>query len=108
MATEETHWLAGLLEGEGSFGLRKDPAHYKTRKRRAMVQFASIDEDVVERVAQIWGVAYHHKPNKNTPMFAVRVTGDRVVGIMEDLRPLMGVRRKAQIDAAIEGHRSVV
>ena len=99
----EEYWLAGLLEGEGSF-LRHRGGHDGQRCPAIRVQMT--DRDVVERIAAMWGVSVvalgkrfdHHKP-----VFCVKTSGYRGADWMRRLRPLMGERRKGQIDAALEG-----
>lgn len=117
MATEtELHWLAGLLEGEGTFDLVSEPKTHGTNpKKRGRIQFASSDEDVVERVAELFGVAYHPKGGKlaypgsytgRKQMWTAHVRGDRAVALMQELYLLMGDRRRQQINHVLEGHRT--
>jgi hypothetical protein len=98
----DLHWLAGLLEGEGTF-LAGPPSS----PRCPAIQFWMTDRDVVERAAAMldsgvmvvaprrahWKVAY-----------AVRLRGPRAVVWMRRLRKLMGTRRRAQIDRAIASY----
>ena len=64
------------------------------------------DRDVVERVAVMWGVAVvpaakrheHYKPT-----FSAKISGSRGADWMRRLRPLMGERRRGQIDIALDG-----
>jgi hypothetical protein len=63
------------------------------------------DEDVVARVAELLGVGYvKHVSSRNPawkPSYFAHLQGQRAVRLMLELRPLMGERRKAQIDAAV-------
>jgi hypothetical protein len=99
----DIHWLAGLLEGEGSF-VRSPPSSPNTIN----VSLEMTDEDVVARVAAMWGVAYC-KPHKRKATwkqsFRVTVRGGPASRWMHLLRPLMGARRKGQIDAALKTFR---
>lgn len=95
----DLHWLAGLLEGEGSF-MAGPPSN--PRSPRLVVSMT--DEDVIARAARLigrkpcsWQAPVKHW--KRTYM--VRVTGARAVAWMTALRPLMGERRQAQIDRAL-------
>jgi hypothetical protein len=95
----DLHWLAGLLEGEGSF-LAGPPS----APRSPAVQVAMADRDVVERAGGLLGVAVMVVPSRREgwrTAYSVRVRGAPAVLWMERLRPLMGTRRKAQIDRAI-------
>ena len=101
----DDYWLAGLLEGEGSF-MRTGERY----GRRPIVRVQMTDRDVVARVAAMWGVAVvpggkqrfeHYKPT-----FIAKVSGDRGADWMRRLRPLTGERRRVQIDVAIDGWAS--
>lgn len=96
----EVRWLAGLLEGEGSFGffLNKDP-HGIPRYPVLRISLGMTDEDVVERAAAIMrarGRRTYRQGNRK-PMHETSVTGSRAAGWMMTLWPLMGVRRKTRI-----------
>lgn len=95
-------WLAGLLEGEGTF-LRPPPSE----PRYPLVSCRMADNDVVARVGSAFGTAVQSTdkgPYKRE--FGVTIRGFPAVELMSDLRPLMGTRRKAAIDRALESHRS--
>lgn len=54
MTEIEVAWLAGLLEGEGSFGLDTRALHkYKvsTAPPAPYIKISMVDKDVIERVA---------------------------------------------------------
>lgn len=100
MAPEELAWLAGLLEGEGSFC--KGPPSKPNSPRVAL---SMTDEDVVSRVALLLGVRYHRsnrgKAKGWKPCFMLYQSGRPAVALMQRLRPLMGNRRQGQIDRAV-------
>ena len=106
MDEKDLYWLAGLLEGEGSFC--KGPP---SRPNSCFISIGSTDRDIVEKVALLFNVSVQEeKRRKNArphwkDVFTVRVRGLNAVNIMKQLRPLMGVRRKQQIDIAIECYR---
>lgn len=93
-------WLAGLLEGEGSFGKASPSMPGSPR-----VVVSMTDEDVIQRVATLWGMTVfrHHRGKEKgwKPTCITRLSGGKAVALMKRLRPLMGQRRQAQIDAAI-------
>jgi hypothetical protein len=96
---DDLHWLAGLLEGEGSF-LAGPPS----APRSPALQVAMADRDVVERAGNLLGVAVMVVPSRREgwrTAYSVRVRGAPAVLWMERLKPLMGDRRQAQIDRAI-------
>lgn len=102
----DLYWLAGLLEGEGSFLPGPPSEPNKTR-----IQCSMCDEDIIARVATLFGVAYqeakrrrtgrrkHHKKN-----WVVMLKGARARALMGQLRPFMGERRQAQIDRALASY----
>ena len=98
----DLHWLAGLLEGEGTF-LAGPPS----APRSPAIQFWMTDRDVVERAAAmldsaVMVVAPRRAHWKTT--YAVRLRGPRAVVWMRRLRSLMGTRRREQIDRAIASY----
>jgi hypothetical protein len=92
-------YLAGLLEGEGSF-LRPPPS----LPNQSAIALAMTDEDVVVRAAVLIETTYcevgrtqaHHKR-----AYVARVRGQRAVEVMEALHPTMGLRRREQIERAL-------
>ncbi len=89
-------WLAGLLEGEGTF-LRPPPS----TPNCPIVACRMTDRDVVERVAACFGtkVLAIDKGRYRTE-YAATIKGSRAIEIMADIRPLMGNRRQRAIHAA--------
>ena len=62
------------------------------------------DEDVVARVAQAFGVSYSRcaiRSERWRQTFTARLRGESAVKLMRALRPMMGQRRKGQIDRAL-------
>jgi hypothetical protein len=95
-------WLAGLLEGEGSFmtGPPSSP-------RLPAIQMTMVDEDVVQRAARIMGCrVFTIKPRKRNwkVAYAIRLRGESAVAWMRALRPLLGSRRQLQVDAALASY----
>jgi hypothetical protein len=99
---QDLHWLAGLLEGEGSFVPGPPSA-----PRSPGVQLCMADRDIVDRAGALLGSAVWVVPSRRAgwrTAYTVRVRGARGVLWMQRLRPLMGTRRQAQIDRAIASH----
>jgi hypothetical protein len=88
-------WLAGLLEGEGTFD-----AH---RGKYPRIRLAMTDRDVVGRAATLMDttirLALHPAPAK--PTWHTEVSGTRAAAIMRELLPHMGARRSAKIAEAL-------
>lgn len=99
-------WLAGLLEGEGSFFAR--PWTREGKYRVALTLTVNMtDLDVIERVATILGSrVYHLKPKPDRkPLFRTLVSGGYADKWMVLLYPHMGKRRKRQIRKALHIYR---
>lgn len=84
-------WLAGLLEGEGSFD-----AH---RGKYPRIRLAMTDRDVVGRAASLMDakirLSLHPAPAKST--WHTEISGARAEGIMREILPFMGSRRSGKI-----------
>lgn len=97
MNRDDLMWLAGLLEGEGSFDLRDE--------RYPRVRVGMTDRDVVGRVATLLGVSvrssYRRAPER--AMWHAELSGARAAVVMEQVLPYMGARRSGCI-ATILGH----
>jgi hypothetical protein len=99
----DLHWLAGLLEGEGSFMVGPP-----SRPRAPIIALAMTDEDVVARAARLLGCKFHRVVDQREPRwrpaFQLRLSGARAVAWMAALQPLLGARRRAQIDRALASY----
>lgn len=100
MNRDELLWLAGLLEGEGSFDLH--------RGRYPRIRVGMTDRDVVGRAATLLGASVRTslRPAPWTATFHAEISGSRATEILWDLLPLMGARRSSKI-ATILGHASL-
>lgn len=98
-------WLAGLLEGEGSFvGDRHARSSYP------VIKVEMCEREVIERVAalldtRVWVAAPGVEGWR--PTYIAQIAGHRAVGWMAALRPLMGLRRTAAIDAALSAYHPI-
>lgn len=104
ISDQDLCWLAGYLEGEGSF-CKSSPSKPNT----PFVCVSSTDEDVISRVSDMFGVTYH-KVTKNKDMphwkqaWATRKSGYAAVILMKMLKPMMSTRRQQQITTAIASY----
>ena len=98
-------WLAGLLEGEGSF-LSGPPS--KPNLPRISIHMA--DLDVLQKVGALFGVSVFAQKQRPAPhhevIYSCLLIGSRAVALMVQLRPLMGMRRQAQIDKALASYKA--
>ncbi|NBQ67435.1 MAG: hypothetical protein EBU46_00850 [Nitrosomonadaceae bacterium] len=102
LTDNELHWVAGLLEGEGSFMLTWKGK--KTNRYPAyIVQCNMTDYDVVARLSNLLQIGHLStkripKQKKHKPFWSWRLTKrDEVKTLLELLLPLMGHRRAAKI-----------
>ena len=98
----ELYWLAGWLEGEGSF-LAPPPSD----PRRPRISGQARDKDVVAEVSRILRVKpiFDKSGQARNPAWSaiwrVLLQGSRANALMLALEPLMGARRMEQIRTAI-------
>lgn len=91
MKIQDIYWLAGLLEGEGSFIWNVSTPRIK---------LAMTDKDVIEKAKLLMTplsktTTCHNGNNKNYHQFAI--TGFNAIQWMMTIYSLMGRRRKNQI-----------
>ena len=96
MHREDLIWLAGLLEGEGSFLTESIRG-----KSYPVIQVEMTDEDVIQRVARLFGTkmfsAKKIRAGASMRSYRARVRYQRARELMCALCPLMGQRRAAKI-----------
>jgi hypothetical protein len=102
ISEHDLHWLAGLIEGEGTF-LAGPPS----APRSPAVVLSMVDRDIVDRAGALLGASVQVVPSRREnwrTAYSVRVRGARAVLWMKRLRPLMGARRGKQIERAIASY----
>jgi len=100
--------LAGLLEGEGYFGIIRSTVKAKTY-RYARVGVSMTDHDVVARVAGLLdATVVSVKPSgvSRLQQYRAVLVGQRAVSLMRAVYPFMGLRRRAQIDGVLDFERA--
>jgi hypothetical protein len=95
-------WLAGLVEGEGSFfpGSPSAPG-------LPVMQVAMVDVDVISRAARMLGVTVRTiRPRREAwkTIYTCRIRGAPAVAWMTALRPHLGLRRRSQVKRAIASY----
>jgi hypothetical protein len=89
---EQIAWLAGILEGEASFMIK--------RSRSGTIQVAMTDRDIIDRLVQVTGVGriYSYAPAKShykqTWVWLVR-RQSHVIFVVSAVMPWLGVRHTA-------------
>lgn len=98
--SSDIYWLAGLLEGEGTF--------YKDPGKVPLIAVEMVDKDVIERAALLLGgnMRACTKREGKTQTWGVRVYGPPAVGWMYTLYMLLGERRKQQALKCIKAYNS--
>jgi hypothetical protein len=109
--TTDLHWLAGFLEGEGSFIC--GPPNGRD-SNLPIVTVETTDKDVVERAARIMGIqkmtsrvrveTREKFKGPRKPTYSIRFAGSKAVAWMRLLQPLMGSRRQGQIQKALDSY----
>jgi len=103
MRDSDLHWLAGLLEGEGSF-MKPAPS----APNQIIISLQMTDEDIVARVASLAGLRYkkqrNPRPGHWKDVYQLQIRGGKAVSLMAVLKPLMGSRRQGQITRALEAY----
>ncbi len=100
MDRDDLMWLAGLLEGEGYFGARKDTGNPR-------LSIECTDRDVAGRAAMLMGGKLRARMQRNercAPTYICEVTGPKAVSVMELLLPHMGARRSSKILQILFGY----
>lgn len=98
LQAKDVFWLAGILEGEGCFQIRKSGG--------VSIELCMTDKDVVERFRSVCGVGTMGKPRllksgKTAYQWSVTNQAD-AVGLMMTLLPVMGERRSKKIRECLE------
>lgn len=96
----DLYWLAGLLEGEGSFGF-----YPKGKNGSARIFIGMSDRDVIDRMKEITGATcnvFERVPYEGAKISHIlSITGRRAAGIAMMVYPLMGKRRQQAIRAML-------
>lgn len=93
--TNDLHWLAGLLEGEGTFWVSGNHVGIKV---------AMTDQEPIQKAANLMGnVPIHRQRTSFKTLYYAQVQKAKdAQDLCRKLRPLMSPRRQKQIDAVLE------
>lgn len=109
-SVKELYWLAGMLEGEGSFYIYTKKNQLKPKSYPELT-FQSTDHDVTFRVASIMNARISRVVPYNSSKlrsFKVRLCADKAAQWMMTLYTLMGTRRKAKIKEVLDIWKTTV
>jgi hypothetical protein len=104
LSNKDLYWLAGILEGEGSFGMTRCCVSGRVYLY-PLIQLGMSDEDVIKRVALLYGSAYYPvKPSRvgNKLRWRTTLTNQRAEALMRALYPIMSNRRQARIREVLQ------
>lgn len=101
MSETDIAWLAGLLEGEGSFDLHRD--------RYPRIRLGMTDRDVVERAARLMGsrVRTNYREGPYLAMWHTELSGGRAAEVMALISPYLGARRSLKVATALGHYRHI-
>ena len=109
MEHDDILWLAGLLEGEGWFGVMNAPWQREgagVGYGIAAISLNMKDRDVVWRAAVLMGatriVEVNPKKSHWSTTYQIKIVGQKATRVMMALLPHMGERRSIQIKDAID------
>lgn len=112
----DLHWLAGLLEGEGCFGMTKQVSRNGDRVyMQPRIVLGMTDRDIVDRAHRMLGKDPRMNQNnvfvlpptdKNKAKYIISLGGPRAIAWMMTLYSLMGTRRRARIRGLLSDWRS--
>ncbi len=95
MSEQDLYWLAGLLEGEGSFVCYSSPT----------IQLGMTDKDVVEKAANLMNTTMKTYPAAKKhwkTRYHANLHGQDAIVLLSKLLPLMGNRRSDQIKTVLQ------
>jgi hypothetical protein len=110
--TRDIHWVAGLIEGDGCFFIRRGKYNSgTTTKYREYpgIDVTGTDEDVIRRAHDVLGgtfTTWNRKTAAGKTVYCVRVRGRLALAWMMTLYPLMGNRRRGKIMEILTKWRS--
>ena len=101
LTDSELFWLAGLLEGEGSFMAPSPSEPFSPSVRVEMT-----DRDVIERAADLLGAERIRTKTAHrahwADVYEAEVRGEKALPVLRTILPLLGERRSAKCQHAIE------
>jgi hypothetical protein len=101
-------WIAGLLEGEGYFGIdnrSKDRYEVSNTPPAPFIKISMVDEDIIERLSQLLDKSYFSPTRKTVTGKQVYTLHlgekEKVLFVLQKILPYMGVRRGERITECI-------
>lgn len=104
MKEKDLYWVVGLLEGEGSFLLKK-------KADSAIIQCNMTDLDILKRLCNLAGGGICKIKKREShwkQSWYWYLHGKKALNLMKKLEPLMGSRRKSKIQECIKIYEDVL
>ena len=100
---EKLIYLAGVFEGEGSFGIwnNKIDRKNKTVKKYINIAVQMTDEDTIRKFSNFFGGPYQtYKPraHQNKIVYCWRTKGKKSLDILHRIMPYLGKRRQEKFN----------
>ena len=103
ITTNQIYWIAGLLEGEGCFGLSYD-------NKYPNIKVGMVDLDTIEKARDIMcksaKIIHEKRKQEWKDYFKFGIHGTKAIEWMMTLYPLMSNRRKNKIKQCLVGWKS--
>jgi hypothetical protein len=104
----EVAWIAGILEGEGYFGMdNRSKDRYEVSKipPAPFIKVSMVDEDIIQRLSKLLDKSYFspsRKTVKGKQVYTLHIgEKEKVLFILQKILPYMGVRRAERITECI-------
>ena len=101
-------WIAGLLEGEGYFGIdnrSKDRYEVSNTPPSPFIKISMVDEDIIERLSKLLDKSYFSPTRKTVTGKQVYTLHlgekEKVLFVLQKILPYMGARRGERIKESI-------
>jgi len=101
-------WIAGLLEGEGYFGIdnrSKDRYEISKTPPAPFIKISMVDEDIIQRLSKLLDKSYFSPSRKTVTgkqVYTLHIgEKEKVLFILQKILPYMGVRRGERITECI-------
>lgn len=109
----DLYWLAGILEGEGSFMMSRNWVGGKLYLYPKVV-VTMTDEDVIERAAHLFGTSVYKVPVSKSKgrenykqQYRAQISGVRAAEVMVVLLSIMGNRRSEKIQEILDAYGEI-
>lgn len=108
LSETEIAWIAGILEGEGYFGIdNRSKDRYETSKipPAPFIKISMVDEDIIQRLSKLLDKSYFSPSRKTVTgkqVYTLHIgEKEKVLFILQKILPYMGVRRGERITECI-------